>query len=420
MVRGRSTGSTACTGRSGKRSTARGAALALAPVAVLTALGAASPTAAVAPSPVAAAAASCPQPRLDVLSAPQRTSTATLATGVTARRFWATPREGDQLQLTVVTADLRKARLVPVHPALAGRIASTGTLASAVRALAAVNGDFFAMGTSRQALTEGVQVSGGVRYAPAGGGPYVGTDAAGNLQAGTHAVRGVAQVLNPSTRAVTASLPVTAVNAEAAADSVAVYTPVLDAANPRRGDWQVLVRRGVVSAGGGTLTTDLTRLPAADQAVVLAGRGTAGLALKRLKAGTPLVWTASVVDAATGVKLGAAIGSGPRVLTNGAVAGPCQLSYRSRTMVAWSDDRVRLWLVTLNSKQITANSPGHGATYRQLGMIAAELGASQAVLLDGGGSTTLTARSGGKLVRLDADPNRYQREVANGLGLVAR
>jgi exopolysaccharide biosynthesis protein len=89
-------------------------------------------------------------------------------------------------------------------------------------------------------------------------------------------------------------------------------------------------------------------------------------------------------------------------------------------MVAWDAARRRVWLLV-----VTGSGPGsavsrYGATYRQIAQAARALGASDAVMLDGGGSSTMAVRSGGRAWRVDAPAGTLQRPVPDVVVLVRR
>lgn len=371
-------------------------------------------------APLPAQAVTCGSAPLDVVTDPARTDSVPVTSGVDVRRFWGHSHDGNVIQVSVTTADLRRVKLAPIAGNRVGRIATTESLAADAGALLAVNGDFFRMNTSSKALPSGALLGAGLRYAPAGSHPYVGTDVSGRPLTGHAVTSGVVQASDPRTRRVLAKLSLGAVNASPSANGIAVFTATLDPANSRRGDWQVLVRRGRIAASAPSLTTDLTRLPRSDAAFVVSARGAAVNALARLPKGTAVSWSGGLVDERTGTRLAGAVGAGPRVLAAGRVTGPCRRSYRARTMVAWDAAGTTVWLVTLTSNHPERWIAAAGADYRQLGAIARDLGASDAVLLDGGGSTTMVARTGGHLQRVDADDSRRQREVADGLALFRR
>jgi exopolysaccharide biosynthesis protein len=94
---------------------------------------------------------------------------------------------------------------------------------------------------------------------------------------------------------------------------------------------------------------------------------------------------------------------------------------RPRTLVAWNAGRTRLWLVTVNGRGSASPVSRYGATYRQVADAVRSLGATDAVMVDGGGSTTMALRGGdGRVRRVDAPAGTPQRPVPDGLVLIRR
>ena len=92
-----------------------------------------------------------------------------------------------------------------------------------------------------------------------------------------------------------------------------------------------------------------------------------------------------------------------------------------RTAVAVDESGRRLWLVVVDGRQ---RFYSQGVTRAELADLLVELGASTAINLDGGGSTSLVMAEGGRARSLNAPihtriPMR-QRPIANHLGLYAR
>lgn len=92
-----------------------------------------------------------------------------------------------------------------------------------------------------------------------------------------------------------------------------------------------------------------------------------------------------------------------------------------RTAVGISEDGMTMWLIVIDGRQPFYSE---GVTLAELGEIAFALGASAALNLDGGGSTTLAIADNGRPRLLNAPihtriPMR-QRPIANHLGFYAR
>jgi MYXO-CTERM domain-containing protein len=106
----------------------------------------------------------------------------------------------------------------------------------------------------------------------------------------------------------------------------------------------------------------------------------------------------------------------PRVLANGEVltytAPRHALVPNPRTLVGVSADRHTLYLMVVNGRE----GANKGMTCMDAARVLRDFGASDAINLDGGGSSSLYIRSQGGLVTRPAD--RLERPVANHLGIV--
>jgi exopolysaccharide biosynthesis protein len=128
-----------------------------------------------------------------------------------------------------------------------------------------------------------------------------------------------------------------------------------------------------------------------------------------------------------GVTLSQALGAGSEMLRDGRYVGPrCGRRYgfftRPRTMVAWNADDGRYWLFSAQSTGTGPFHPGNrGLSYSETSDLLRRLGATDAVPLDGGGSTTLVfAKSGGGLTRVDAAATYPQRAIPDVMVLTPR
>ncbi|HEX6338517.1 MAG TPA: phosphodiester glycosidase family protein [Jiangellaceae bacterium] len=88
-----------------------------------------------------------------------------------------------------------------------------------------------------------------------------------------------------------------------------------------------------------------------------------------------------------------------------------------RTAVGLADDGATMFLVVVDGRQPHAR----GMTLTQLAQFMADLGAEQALNLDGGGSSTMVARTPGTSDHavINSPSDGTERRVANGLGLFA-
>jgi hypothetical protein len=352
------------------------------------------------------------------------------ASGVTVTAWNGSDGRGHPVRLTVAEADVHHARLAAAAPPRYGDATPTTDLTGVVpTAVAGINGDYFSYDWSGAAVPDGPLVIGGrVLRLPAGAQSAVGSDARGRPFGAPTRVSG-------TVRLPARALPVASVNVGADLDrggavsagrAVAVVTPWLGAARPFR-QREVVVRRGVVVAAGRRLSFGARRAFGSGRAgrgdVLLAADGAAARALARVTRGSRVrVRYAARTDAGTLVVQ--AVGSGARMVHAGRVLPPCSglgAQSRPRTLVAWNADRSRMFFLTVDGRGTRAPVSRYGASYRQVGEVARALGATEAVMLDGGGSTTMALRGAdGRVRRVDARASTPQRPVPDALVLVPR
>lgn len=114
---------------------------------------------------------------------------------------------------------------------------------------------------------------------------------------------------------------------------------------------------------------------------------------------------------------------GGRIVANGRglthLSCPRRYPKPARTAIGFADGGRRLLLISVDDNLRT---PLHGLDANQLGRVMADLGAQQAFLFDGGGSTTMLTRMrrGGRLSLRTHTAERYQRAVPLGFGIYRR
>jgi len=120
-----------------------------------------------------------------------------------------------------------------------------------------------------------------------------------------------------------------------------------------------------------------------------------------------------------------ASGAGAQVLVSGDNQQDCLAAHeqiRPRTAIGWNNATGDVWLMTTSSGQ-DLNDFGFrmgGSTIHQVFDWLKMLGATDAVTLDGGGSTTLLTQDGTGLKRQDIPDSAWMRDVVVGLALVAK
>ncbi|MCO5968980.1 phosphodiester glycosidase family protein [Actinoallomurus soli] len=281
------------------------------------------------------------------------------------------------------------------------------------RAVAAVNGDYFDITETNAAIGPEIR-SGTLRKGTAQPSTVaaIGTDGLARLA--DLAIQGTATVAG-------AEHPLAALNsASVPADGIDAFTPqwgpglrtLIRDAGPYT---EVVVAGGKVTAVNDHLTTT----PVPDDGLILVGRGAAAQQLATARPGD-----AAAISFApkTDAKLTMALGSGAVLVHGGqAVDFPPSTgndALKPRTAIGWSDGGRRLLLVAVDG----SSSFSAGLSFDDTARLMARLGAGDAYMLDGGGSTEAVARRPGdpgvSVVNTPSDGN--ERPVPNGVGLFSR
>ncbi|MGZ0149661.1 phosphodiester glycosidase family protein [Kribbella sp. WER1] len=303
-----------------------------------------------------------------------------------------------------VTVDLVKAGKVSGAQPLSQQLASRG-------AIAGVNGDFFDINDTNAPLGVGVE-SGKLTNAPAAGHndtAVIGKDGLGKI----------AQLFLQGTATDGATkLELTNLNSPAVnTGGIGLYTPEWgDAARTRTVDGlptvrEVILRDGVVVSSATTPAT--TPLAANEQALI--GREAGADALTALHAGDK-------VDISYGLRpdaanVAAAVSGNYQLAKDGKVPDSVpDADLAPRTAIGFDADGSRMILLTVDGRA----TGSRGLSLKEMGQLMISLGADDALNLDGGGSSTMLARTPGKVapdvVNDPSDGN--ERLIPNGLGLL--
>ncbi|SDS79119.1 phosphodiester glycosidase family protein [Microlunatus soli] len=309
----------------------------------------------------------------------------------------------------VMTADLSTPSLsldVADGGTVSGSNATVGDFATAdSRVVAAVNGDYYDMNASDAPIGTDIS-SAGLRTAGSTARESL------TLAGGKAAIRQL--MSGASFRVGDSSTDVGSVNSPTfAADSVGLFTSVwgsypisrlFPADEPVR---VVRIKDGAVTAVSDDRSTIGTAEPVPQGTSVLVGRGAGAARLADLTVGRRVDLT---VKASADVDL--AVGGSQRLLTDGKPTDEDQVT-AGRTAVGVSKDGSRLWVVSIDGRQ----GDSHGMTIQELAALMADLGAWNALNLDGGGSTTLVARPAGgtEPTLIDRPSDGGQRKVSNAL-----
>lgn len=322
----------------------------------------------------------------------------TVAPGVTLSSFdWYAPDgwvRGDALAV-----DLTKAQVGYVDP---------GTVTQAVplsqqtpRAVAAVNGDFFDIDNSN--APEGIGVQDG-QLRKSGRGRAVGIDAAGVGSVMETFFEGTLNGTHKLTQLNSARIDV---------DGIGVFNPLWGTYSRARATQgatntaEVIVRDDIVQTVGS---------PSAEpvQGYALVGRDKGADVLKTLRPGdrVSVTYQSRTSDGSTPKT---AIGGRQLLVRDGRNVAPTA-PVHPRTAVGFSQDGKKMVMLTVDGRQ---SAYLQGLDLADLADVMIELGAHNALNLDGGGSSTMLAREPGttelKLVNTPSDG--AERPVPNGLAL---
>lgn len=297
-----------------------------------------------------------------------------------------------------------------------GEVTKTATvrsLAEASGATAAINGDFYDINDSNAPLGAGVSRDEGVVT-----GPTAGHENA--LAVSGTGAAALARVFLEGT-AVTGdgvSLPLAGVNTFALpAGGIGVFTSqwgsytranTVGTATNRA---EVTVTGGVVTAVGTTLGAG----PIAPDTVVLVGRDAGAAALLALEPGDTV--DVSYAPRSDLEDVVVAVGGNHLLVDDGVQQPFTDTEPAARTAIGLSEDGRTMYLVSLDGKQ----AHSRGMTLGEFAELMADLGAYDALNIDGGGSSTLVVRDPGTDDRtvVNSPSDGSERSVANGLALFA-
>ncbi|PLR84402.1 multidrug transporter [Bacillus canaveralius] len=151
-----------------------------------------------------------------------------------------------------------------------------------------------------------------------------------------------------------------------------------------------------------------------ENSFVLVGRESGASILKQLKSGDEISVQYSP-KVPNGKPFEFAIGGNPILVKEGQVQSLDDKVTAPRTAVGYSADGKQMYLVTVDGRQASSR----GMTLREMGALMKEFGAHHALNLDGGGSTTMVARTPGKddAEVVNSPSDGTERAVPNGIGI---
>jgi exopolysaccharide biosynthesis protein len=149
--------------------------------------------------------------------------------------------------------------------------------------------------------------------------------------------------------------------------------------------------------------------------VVLVGREAGADDLRKLEVGDRVSVSTSLVAAGSRTPYRFAIGGFPILRDGSALTGLNDTTAATRTSAGFGDAGRTLYLLALDGNAET----GAGLTVRELASLMSDIGATGAVNLDGGGSSTLVSRRAGAAhVTVRNHPSGgAERPVPNAIGV---
>ncbi|MGI5291324.1 phosphodiester glycosidase family protein [Nonomuraea polychroma] len=316
------------------------------------------------------------------------------------------------LRADAITADLGGATADYVF---SGEVSKTEPLsgpAKRTRAVAAVNGDFFDINNSGAARGIGVR-----------NGNLIQSPVTGHDNAVAVTGDGVGRVLKmyfegTATPAGGSPIKLTQFNQIVQGGGVGLFTSLWGSYTRARAVAgaasvaEVVLVNGVVSevrtsAGSGPIPAGTT---------ILLGRDAGASALSALKVGDR-VDVKYQPKSSDGSTVKAAVGGNWVLVKDGVAQNSTDRAAHPRTAVGFSADGRKMYLLTVDGRQ----ADSRGVTLNELAAMMVDLGAANALNLDGGGSSTMLAREPGSAdVQVENSPSDGgERHVPNGLALYA-
>ncbi|MFE2110819.1 phosphodiester glycosidase family protein [Kitasatospora sp. NPDC059463] len=368
-------------------------------------------------APAAPGTAADPGPVLDRPgeSVVTRREVTPIAPGLTMTDFDRLGKTG-WIRGKVLVADLATEGL-SVDYLSSGQVTTRRTVTDMARgagAVAAINGDYFDMNASEAPLGVGVSREDGLIHAPVEGWNQA-------VTVGADGLARMAEVFLEGHAALPGGRELTLAGVNTyglPADGVGLFTPAWGTASRAKvAGGSAEVTEVELRDGRVTAVRDHLGGAVPEGATVLVGREAGARALRDLKPGDQ-VSTGYRPRASFG-EVAVAVGGYQVLVRDGVAMRPGENDgneLNARTAVGFSADNKRMYLVTIDGRQ--ADSPG--ISLPDLAVLMRDLGARNALNMDGGGSAAMAARLPGTAeagtVSSPSD-NGGERAVANGLGL---
>ncbi|USK36466.1 phosphodiester glycosidase family protein (plasmid) [Bacillus sp. F19] len=302
-----------------------------------------------------------------------------------------------------VSADL-------LHPGVVSKAEGISKSANRKGAIAGVNGDFFDINNTKAPL--GVEIDNGklVKGAQPGREKSAGITVDGIGQLAEILLDG-SVTFNGSKHSLKAlnqsSIPTNGIGFYSSLWGDASRSKVANGSNSVQ---EVMIENGKVVESG----TSITNSDIPENSFILIGREAGAKTLQQLKAGDE-VTVEYAPKASNGQPFKFAIGGNPVLVKEGEVQPVDDSVTAPRTAVGYSADGKKMYLVVVDGRQASSR----GMTLFEMGELMKEFGAYHALNLDGGGSSTMVARTPGEdLAEIKNNPSDgVERAVPNGIGI---
>ncbi|WP_323793706.1 phosphodiester glycosidase family protein [Nocardioides sp.] len=293
----------------------------------------------------------------------------------------------------------------------AGRVRQTAPLSTILRrdqAIAGVNGDFFDIGDTGAPLGIGRDRQRGLLH-----GRYTGWNSAFSFDAGGVPQIGPLQVITsikerPGLKIANVNSPSVAIG------GIGLYTPAWGRTSGNRVVDGQTTKVRMVHVRNGKVVHNKTRLPSGTviKGRMLIGRGDGAFALRALKVGTKVTFLPRLVGASK-----MAITGNQFLIDEGIVKVVDDRELHPRTAIGIDRDMHRILLLVIDGRQRFSR----GYTMVELAEMMMELGADEALNLDGGGSSTMIARRpNGNVKVINSPSDGVERSVPNGVSITYR
>jgi exopolysaccharide biosynthesis protein/3',5'-cyclic AMP phosphodiesterase CpdA len=297
-----------------------------------------------------------------------------------------------------------------LHPGVVSKAEPLSETTNREGAIAGVNGDFFDINGTKATVGAEIQDGDLLKGAATGREKSAGVDADGIGQIADVLLEGT-MTFNETSHTLTSfnqyGIP---------ANGIGLYSSIWGSASrsgvagSSKSVHEVRVQNGKVIESRPGISDE----PIPEDTLVLIGREAGAAILQQLTAGQEIA-VQYAPKVSNDNPFNFAIGGNPVLVKDGEVQEVDNSVVAPRTAVGYSADGKQMYLVTVDGRQTSSR----GLTLYELGELMKEFGAYQALNLDGGGSTTMVARTPGeKQVDIVNSPSDgIERAVPNGIGL---